>query len=223
MYLAIMNLPHNIRYKRENIIILGLIPGPKEPSISIDTYLTPHISDLLSLWQGVLVEVYGGTNRSIHGALLCVACDLLAGRKVCGFLSYTANLGCSCCYHKFGTGVFGRFNYSGFRWKSWRLWSGHQQRRDVKKPSTKTARERAAFRFGCRYFCLLELPYFDPVLMLVIEPMHNLYLGTAKSMFQKVWCKCGIITTSAMNEINKRIESLIPYHPMLTSLAYRPE
>ncbi len=31
MYLAIMNLPLSIRLKRENIILLGLIPGPKEP------------------------------------------------------------------------------------------------------------------------------------------------------------------------------------------------
>ena len=30
-------------------------------------------------------------------ALLCAACDLPAGRKLCGFLIYTATYGCSCC------------------------------------------------------------------------------------------------------------------------------
>ena len=33
---------------------------------------------------------------------------------------------------------------------------------------------------GCRYSVLLDLPYFDPVRMTIIDPMHNLYLGTAK-------------------------------------------
>ena len=31
-----MNLPRAIRFKRENIIIVGLLPGPKEPSKSIN-------------------------------------------------------------------------------------------------------------------------------------------------------------------------------------------
>ena len=32
-----------------------------------------------------------------------------------------------------------------------------------------------------RYSCLLQLPYFDPVRMTILDPMHNFYLGTAKS------------------------------------------
>ena len=32
MYLVILNLPRSIRFKSENIIIAGVIPGPKEPS-----------------------------------------------------------------------------------------------------------------------------------------------------------------------------------------------
>ena len=31
-YFVIMNLPRNIRFKRENLIIAGIIPGPTEPS-----------------------------------------------------------------------------------------------------------------------------------------------------------------------------------------------
>ena len=33
IYLALMNLPCSERYKRENIIVAGIIPGPGEPSI----------------------------------------------------------------------------------------------------------------------------------------------------------------------------------------------
>ena len=36
---------------------------------------------------------------------------------------------------------------------------------------------------GCRYSVLLELPYFHPILMCIIDPMHNLLLGTAKPAY----------------------------------------
>ena len=105
IYLAIMNLPRAIRFKRDNIIIVGLLPGPKEPSKSINTYLTPLVSELLSLWEGVSLRTHDAGTQLFRCALLCIGCDLPAGRKTCGFLSYAANLGCSRCYCNFGTGV----------------------------------------------------------------------------------------------------------------------
>ena len=62
---------------------------------------------------------------------------------------------------------------------------------------------------GCRYSCLLELPYFDPVRMLQVDPMHNLYLGTAKYIFHDVWVKTGIIGSVQFKTINKAISSLL--------------
>lgn len=32
IYMTVMNLPRDMRYKRENVILCGLIPGPKEPT-----------------------------------------------------------------------------------------------------------------------------------------------------------------------------------------------
>ena len=113
-----MNLPRAIR---ENIIIVGLLPGPKEPSKTINTYLTPLVCELLSLWEGVSLRTYNAGTQLFRCALMCVGCDLPAGRKTCGFLSYTANLGCSRCYCNFGTGVFGKRDYSGFDRDNWSL------------------------------------------------------------------------------------------------------
>ncbi len=42
-----------------------------------------------------------------------VACDIPAGRKVCGFLGHNAKLGCTCCYKKC-CGRVGSTNFSGF-------------------------------------------------------------------------------------------------------------
>ena len=31
IYLTVLNLPRYLRYKRENVILVGIIPGPNEP------------------------------------------------------------------------------------------------------------------------------------------------------------------------------------------------
>ena len=71
------------------------------------------------------------SKATICCAMLCVACDLPAGRKVCGFLSHAANLGCSKCYCAFSTGVFGKTCYAGFGRTMWVLRSNERHRRDV--------------------------------------------------------------------------------------------
>ena len=101
IYLVILNLPHTTRYKRENIILVGVIPGPSEPSLNINTYLEPLVDELLKLWRGVQIEMPNSNNLLVRGALVAVSCDLPAGRKVCGFLSHSASLGCSRCYTEF--------------------------------------------------------------------------------------------------------------------------
>ena len=52
-------------------------------------------------------------DKKVRCALKCVVCDLLAGKKVCGFLSHSAHIGCSRCYKKF-PGPLGNHDYSGF-------------------------------------------------------------------------------------------------------------
>ena len=78
----------------------------------------------------------------------------------------------------------------------------------TKKCKTKTARNHKERELGCRYSCLLQLPYFDPVRMLIIDPMHNLYLGTTKYIFN-LWIERNIITSESVDIINKRIISLV--------------
>ena len=77
LYLVIMNLPRHECFKVENVILVCVIPGPQEPSKSINTYLSPMVDELLLLWNG---WCFGG--EIIKGILLCVASDLPAARKV---------------------------------------------------------------------------------------------------------------------------------------------
>lgn len=51
VFLSLLNLPRHIRYDKENIILCGLIPGPKEPSLNVKSFLEPLIDELLVLWR----------------------------------------------------------------------------------------------------------------------------------------------------------------------------
>ncbi|SMN01974.1 hypothetical protein SPONN_281 [uncultured Candidatus Thioglobus sp.] len=197
MYLCIINLPRGVRFKRENVILLGLIPGPSEPSV-INSYIAPHVSDFLSLWDGVNFLTSDHSHQIIRGALICVACDLPAARKVSGFLSHAANFGCSRCYSEFSTGVFGKNDYSGFSRESWVVRTNEKHRQNI------TKRKGLESKFGCRYSSLLELPYFDPIKMTILDPMHNLYLGTSKYIL-KLWMKQEVLDQAKCVEINRRI------------------
>ena len=46
IYLTIMNLPRHLRYKREFMMIVGIIPGPKEPPLNVNSYLKPLVKEL---------------------------------------------------------------------------------------------------------------------------------------------------------------------------------
>ena len=114
IYLTILNVPRGIRSKQENTILVGIIPGSHEPRHDLNTYLKPLVADLLKQWNGMQLIVAGVNCRKIiHSALVCVACDLPAGRNVCGYLGHNTHLGCSLCYKKF-SGSVGTMDFSGF-------------------------------------------------------------------------------------------------------------
>lgn len=141
---------------------------------------------------------------------LCVACDIPACRKVCGFLGHSAELGCSKCMKKF-PGPIGDKDYSRFNKASWpeRNIVDHRKNVDtINKCNTVTGKCGLESKFGCRYSVSLELPYFDPIRMAIIDPMHNLFLGTAKHILKDVWIKRGLISSNDFLTIQKCIDSM---------------
>src|SRR5205085_2741209 len=52
IYGVICNLPREIRFKKENMLTLGLLPRPHEVKLhQINHYLAPIVDDLLELWE----------------------------------------------------------------------------------------------------------------------------------------------------------------------------
>ena len=118
-YLTILNLPREERYKVENTILVGLMPGPSEPK-RISPFLNPLVDELLQLWEGVHVST--SNTFTLRAALLCFISDIPATRKVCGFLGFRARLGCSKCLKQFPCDGFGEpTDYSGYERSTWVL------------------------------------------------------------------------------------------------------
>ena len=147
----------------------------------------------------------------VRCALIAISCDLPAGRKVCGLLGHGACLDCSRCLKKF-TGTIGSMDYSGFDRENWanRRREIHMEKAlhtlTAKTPAERSKLESSA---GCRYSILLELPYFDPIQMLLIDPMsmHNLFLGTSKHFFRVIILPK--LNNVKSNEIQKKINSFL--------------
>ena len=86
IYLTVQNLPRNVRYKPENIILVGVMPGPKKASLNINPYLSPLVLELQQAWnEGFTVMSPHQFPITVKLALSCVACDIPASRKVSGF------------------------------------------------------------------------------------------------------------------------------------------
>jgi len=192
IYLAIMNLPREERYKRENVLLIGILPGPQEPSRSINSYLNPLVEEFTTFLQGVTVSIHthqGTIKKLVRCALLCICCDLPAGRKVCGFLGHAARYGCSKCGKSF-EGSVGQIDYSGFDRDTWpprNVLEHRQVCQRLLSCCTKKDQHNIESNTGYRYSVLLKLLYFDSTRMLVVDPMHNLFLGTAKHVLKAIW------------------------------------
>jgi len=209
IYLSILNLPHHIRYKQENVILVGIIPGPKEPKLTINSYLSPLVDELKEFWEGVDLQTSEHTFLRVRIALICISCDIPAVRKACGFVGHRATLGCSKCLCEFTHLKGGGMKWSG-EFGNWPLRTIEDHRNKCEKylqckninQQTKFASEN-----GVRFTVLLNVPYFNPVQNHVIDPMHNLLLGSSKHMME-VWTKLGLLNNSNLNEVEKVVSNI---------------
>ena len=148
----------------------------------------------------------------VRAALLCVTCDIPAATKVCGFVGHRANKACTKCLKEFATTSFGdQPNYSGFERDIWtnRTNSNHRHHAmQHQKYITRSAQTEIEREHGCRYSVLLRLPYFDPVRICVIDPMHYLLLSTARHVIS-IWRNLKIIGDKDLSVIQQKVNSFV--------------
>ncbi|KAI9003532.1 hypothetical protein CLU79DRAFT_714317, partial [Phycomyces nitens] len=141
-----------------------------------------------------------------------VACDIPAARKTSGFTAHNSTRACYKCDRQFshleGTASV---DFCGFEFAEWRLANGavNWVHAEVwKSASTPSERHQLEVENGVRWSQLHRLGYFDLVRGTIINPMHNLFLGTAKRMLEK-WTASGLLTDRDLREMQKMAETMV--------------
>jgi Transposase family tnp2 len=91
------NLPPDIRYKKENLILVGIIPGPKHPS-NLTSFLQPLIDEFKRLEQGVRAwDGYREEWFTLTASLLHIGGDQPACALMMGMKGPRGKHPCRCC------------------------------------------------------------------------------------------------------------------------------
>ena len=186
--LVCLNLPPELRYKPENMFLAGVIPGPHEPPLNaLNHYLTPLIDDFLDFWNhGVCFTCTEGYHQGclVRCALVCIVCDLPAARKTAGFAASSHNRFCviCCCTRK----EHGYGNIDCDMWRHRTNAECHAYAESFRAAESEEEREAVFNASGLRWSELLRLPYFDPTRFVVVDAMHNLFLGLIQEHFQGI-------------------------------------
>lgn len=112
---------------------------------------------------------------------------------------------------KFPCKSFGtKSEYFGFNKESWpvRTHALHLQQVSKYKDATSASQFQAIEKaYGVRYSELLRLPYFDIIEFHVIDPMHNLLLGTGKYVMN-LWKESNILSRADLEDIQDEVNSI---------------
>jgi hypothetical protein len=185
IYMICYNLPPDIRYRRDNMYLVGIIPGKPSKS-QFNHFLKILVDDLLPFWNpGVFFsKTFKYPNgRLVRCALIPLICDVVGSRPVAGFRSHNSRWFCTCCY--LDLDQIENLDYQNWPPRDAEI---HRKHAEMWK-NADTVAQRLQFeeKFGVFWSELLRLPYWHPILFTVLDAMHNFYLGLLKNHCRKIW------------------------------------
>ena len=187
IYLVCFNLPPALRFKMENVFLLGIVPGPQEPSThEVNHLLRPLIDDLLILWNpGIYLSRTARYpfGRLVRAALIPVICDLPAARRVAGLGGHASGHFCSECLLKLDD----INNLDSHTWQRRDYQSHMEHAQRWKDAESESERTEVFQEYGAKWSELLRLPYWDPTTFVVIDSMHGFYLRLYLRHVRDVW------------------------------------
>ncbi|KZV60007.1 hypothetical protein PENSPDRAFT_558091, partial [Peniophora sp. CONT] len=207
----IINLLDHHRYRVMNLIMWGILPGPKEQdSDQVQRFMRIFVSELLRLWEeGFIMSTPLYPNgRLVRVILICIICDKPAAHKVGGFGSHSHTFFCTRCWiRQADKASAASFTAGGFAPRS------HEEHvrlmQEYARCSTQSGRDEFVKKYATRWSELARLPYFDICRMIVIDPMHNLLLGLVKTHFYHIWVQLKVL---------RKTKELRRFHDILSKL-----
>ncbi|KIY62281.1 hypothetical protein CYLTODRAFT_318585, partial [Cylindrobasidium torrendii FP15055 ss-10] len=184
--LVCMNLPEDIRWRVENIFVIGVIPGPDGPSGGqVNGILDRVIQDLLVAWtSGIFItktprHPYG---RLFRCAIVPLVCDLPATRQMAGVVSHQSYHWCNFC-----SCTSADETLDAQRWTSMSQEKHRHCARQWRDATSEEERSELFSQNRVRWTSFLDLPYWDPTKFVLIDSMHCFYLGLLHRHLRLVW------------------------------------
>lgn len=187
MAMACLNLPPSLRYKPEYMYLNSVMP--MEPHFEkINHYLKPIVDQLeRSYTIGVKYsQTYKNPEgRQTRSAIAVLVNDLPGGRKVTQMAGHSSKKNfCSVC-------TLSQDQINNIDPSKWThrnvdvLRKAAEQWRDA---GSKAQRKAIFEKYGVRWSEFWRLPYYDPIRMLVIDGMHNLFEGLVQLHCRYILC-----------------------------------
>ncbi|PBK68529.1 hypothetical protein ARMSODRAFT_1019655 [Armillaria solidipes] len=195
MSYSIINLSPHLRYRTANLLLAGILPGPKEANYDqVQHYLHVLINELIRLWwDGVVLKTPKfPQGRLVRVALVALVCDKPAAHKLAGFRLHGHTHFCMKCWIKQAD----KSTPAAYEKNAFRARCNAEQRclqHEYLNCKTKKACNDFAAAKATQWMELFRLPYFDICEMVVIDPMHNLFLGVVKTHFYHIWVQQNIL------------------------------
>ena len=187
IYMVVLNLPPAIRYNVENIFLVGIIPGPHEPSQQeINYLLRPLVDDLVLFWEDSIYLSRTSLHRNgrrVRIALIPLICDLPASRTMSGFAHFSSTNFCSECHQTLDD----INNLEHWNWEPRNRNDHLAHAAEWLAAKTEKKREELLKAAGVRWSELLRLPYWDPTKFTLVDSMHMLYLWILQRHCREIW------------------------------------
>jgi hypothetical protein len=164
--LSCLLLPPDMRNKPENLCLVGIIPGPREPSgDEIDHFIRPLVEVMKESWrEGSIYRTHEYPHgRLVRSAIALSVNDLPMARKIMGIANYIDK----------NTAKEKDFD-------AWRVRTLERVQEDAQKwrnAASVKERKRLYGKTGVRHSVLMELEYWDPTTMVPVDGMHLFFLG----------------------------------------------
>ena len=164
--LSCLLLPPDMRHKPENLCLVGIIPGPREPSgEELDHFLRPLVEVMKDSWaQGAIYRTHDYPHgRHVRSVIGLSVNDLPMARKIMGIANYVDK------------NAAREDNFD--LWRVRTLKSVQEAAHKWRSATSQKERKRLYRRTGVRHSVLMELDYWDPTTMVPVDCMHLFFIG----------------------------------------------
>ncbi|CAE7227499.1 unnamed protein product [Rhizoctonia solani] len=192
VYIVVNNLPFYLRHTIENMILVMVLPGPKEPKgYALAQMLEPLVNDLIALMNGVDLPVYNSNTgeieqRRVYAQLSALLMDWIARIKCIGHVGVTAEHN-HCPYCKIRQCYLGEAR--GYQPHGYNMRDLHEHLQDKHRWLRALEPDREAIRqqTGTTFTVFDQIPGFYSFDICPPDPMHLFDLGVTPAIIKLVY------------------------------------